>query len=884
MGTLNEILSLMCRMDKGYGNAVKLNENGIAFQLLDEGHNRERVARQRSLYELQKIFADEHPTEEQLIEKLKAFENVYYHDSYIQGSNVMRLEPLICRIAFGEGGFGEPNADSDILGNLKDIVDFLYEKRKEIDLAKIIDENSLYTWTLEDLDDKFGNVMRMERDSEYQEINNTEYTPNDYEIVGPLDFETANKYGNQSCPSSKLCYTQSEDTWNSYTNNGNNAAYVALKKGWEGIESIHDDFENSPYDTYGLSMIFVFVSPSGVLTTCNTRWNHRADYPDGVKVDHALTRKQVSEIIGMNFFKVFKPNDVSQFNNPQEMQKLLSQMANNDFSAFDSASDYGNIKIVKLKNKYNIVSNGQFKFKKWFDGILEIKKSILNQYGGLILVGRNNKYNFVNGNGDLVWKKPYFQWFDGAYCDYFAYFDFCIVWIGNKKNLMQLNGTLLWDKPINQWFNELTIGNHFIRVANVRNYKKFYNILQKDGTLMCDEWFDWIDYTTEEARDGYYDSENATTRCIIQRKIGILDVNEKTISFNKSPKSLVDGCQLRKGGFYKVELNGDYNYMTEDGTLLSDLWFKELYDFLDDVEMATVKYWCEDTLEMKYNWMRKDGTFVWNKPPSQWFDDTSYFWHHGSVAVEMQNKKNFMNLNGRLLWDKPVDEWFDEVDARNFVVKLNNKQNVLKQSGTLMFEYWFDNINWDESYNMYVLMINEKEQGMQYNFASQSGEIYFDFTFDYVFKHGTYYEVCKGGKSNLLKKDGTLLWKRPINEWFYDISIRHNGTIIVYEDVDNVEKRNVLLPNGELVWKHPKEEWFDLIRPNEDGEDGSYLVVINSKKNFLTGDGKLVWNRPPSQWFDDVTGNATYMKGVMGPTVYVIVNGKLKNTYKKVEI
>jgi hypothetical protein len=53
-------------------------------------------------------------------------------------------------------------------------------------------------------------------------------------------------------------------------------------------------------------MIWVIVDENGELQYCNTRWNHAAEYAEGRSVDNALTREEISSIIGENFMKVFK--------------------------------------------------------------------------------------------------------------------------------------------------------------------------------------------------------------------------------------------------------------------------------------------------------------------------------------------------------------------------------------------------------------------------------------------------------------------------------------------------------------------------------------------------------------------------------------------------
>ena len=629
MGTLNEILSLISRMDKGYRNAVSLNENSIAFQLLDEGHNRERVARQRSLYELQKIFADEQPTEDELVEKLRKFEDKFYHDSSIQGSNVMRLEPLICRIAFYECGFGEDFYDGEMLNRLKDIVDYLYNNRKNIDLSKIVDENSLYTWTFEDLENVFGKMIDENADTESQEINNTEYTPNDYEIIGPLTYEQAHEIGNLSCPNSKLCYTRGKETWDSYTNNGINTAYVALRKGGDDetlFPAVHDQnfvspydetqtpTDNSPYDTYGLSMIFVFVSPRKILTTCNTRWNHQGDYEGEASTDHALNRKQISEIIGMNFFQAFKPvaydiNDM--FNDALE---------NGNGYQINELGNIGDFEIVKFNDKYNLVDNDcNLKFKKWFDDLFSYSTSI-----GNFFVCINRKWNMLNANGDLIWNKPCGMWFDNISPKMWATNKSFLVWKNDKKNFLLLNGKLL----LKNWFDATSFGDKSGLLNDTSipiAYNKQMYMLSYTGEmvpLMGDMLMNTFHLTKDEDEGGH----------------------------------------LRSEGWELILLNQKYNYVSENGKILSDIWFNFARPFNKGYAIVTVS---RNNFDTRSNWIKSDGTYVWNYPIDQWFDDIIKI-DNGLFRVYIGNKMNYMQDDYTLGWPKPPEKWFNFMNCKGY--------------------------------------------------------------------------------------------------------------------------------------------------------------------------------------------------------------------------
>jgi hypothetical protein len=175
--------------------------------------------------------------------------------------------------------------------------------------AKVITKIPLDV-SFEQLDERYGVQIDNENTEETDRINNAQYTENgEYKIIGPVNFNTAHKYaeytGDMQNDATKMCYGMFRGTWEDYTNDDNYNVYIILKDGWENLEPVHDDENNSGYDTYGLSMIWVIVDEDGDLAYCNTRWNHIARYASGRSVDNALTREEISKIIGRNFMQTF---------------------------------------------------------------------------------------------------------------------------------------------------------------------------------------------------------------------------------------------------------------------------------------------------------------------------------------------------------------------------------------------------------------------------------------------------------------------------------------------------------------------------------------------------------------------------------------------------
>lgn len=163
--------------------------------------------------------------------------------------------------------------------------------------------------SLEDLKNKFGKKVKDLSDKEKEEINSKAYTRNERYSITPCNtWEDMKQFGEISPYTKKQlttwCVTQKniggKHAYDSYTNNGICRFYVCTIDGYEKLEPEVGD--NCPLDEYGLSMIAICVNPDGSLKTCTCRWNH-----DNGGDDNIMDSKQISDLLGVNFFEVFKP-------------------------------------------------------------------------------------------------------------------------------------------------------------------------------------------------------------------------------------------------------------------------------------------------------------------------------------------------------------------------------------------------------------------------------------------------------------------------------------------------------------------------------------------------------------------------------------------------
>ena len=148
--------------------------------------------------------------------------------------------------------------------------------------------------------------------------------------------------------------------FNSYTNDGIGQFYFCLRHGFENEEAVKG--ENCPLDNYGLSMIAVSVDENGRLNTCTCRWNH-----DNGGNDSIMDPKQISEVIGMNFYQTFKPNNKWK----DLVDNCMQRLANGEdiIDVFDNVWSFNEgFTAVRLNDKCNFINTrGELLCNQWFD-------------------------------------------------------------------------------------------------------------------------------------------------------------------------------------------------------------------------------------------------------------------------------------------------------------------------------------------------------------------------------------------------------------------------------------------------------------------------------------------------------------------------------------
>src|SRR5574344_590394 len=236
----------------------------------------------------------------------------------------------VAKIAYLELGFNpedEHQSNADKLSFLQKVVAMVMKNVEGEGYKWIIDHKANLTY--QNIVDRFAKGMEYTEKAELDKANNTEgrIRNEHYKIIPIASFKEAHKWVNTSGTGkagSKLCFTSKPTFWNLFTPNERNKCFLLLRDGWK--ETPAEKTEGYPKDSYGLSMVWVFVNKiSGELAYSNVRWNH-GDHSYN-NVDHMFTPSEIADLLGMSYNKAFSINvDKDYFN--KSLQALFDNNLN----------------------------------------------------------------------------------------------------------------------------------------------------------------------------------------------------------------------------------------------------------------------------------------------------------------------------------------------------------------------------------------------------------------------------------------------------------------------------------------------------------------------------------------------------------------------------
>ena len=318
--------------------------------------------------------------------------------------------------------------DARTISNLNSTLKLLSAHLNEYD-------RNLNGLSAQELIDRFAQTRQDNLEQEKNEINSMQFGGQSrYQIVPINSFEEAKQYYQYTNPNSRWCLTHMEDMFDSYTSDGIDQIYFCLREGFQDVQCKVG--EGCPLDEYGLSMLSIIVNENGELAYCTTRWNH-----ENGGNDSAMTAKEISNVVGVNFYQVFKPNN--KWN--ELLQDVMERIRNGEdpYDIFDYVEDFvEGFAQVDIKGRCNFLNeDGELiNPNQWFD-------NSSNFHEGFAQVELNGKgWNFLNEDGELI--NPN-QWFNSvnSFSEGFAR----VYLKGKGYNFINQNGEIVFP---NQWFDD----------------------------------------------------------------------------------------------------------------------------------------------------------------------------------------------------------------------------------------------------------------------------------------------------------------------------------------------------------------------------------------------------------------------------------------------
>ena len=754
-----------------------------------------------------------------------------------------------------------PNADM-----LKKLVHYITMAHKDDYTRFLVDKETGKPETLESLAAKYGDALKKHGEEAMAELEQLEYTPNDYVIVELTDYETASEFAEYTEPDT-WCYFEDEDTFDYYKSGGSIRLYLAYKPGFERLE---------PGDKgYGQSMLGIDIGPNNTLIHCNNRYNHEDDpeldndkNPPG---DNRFNAKELSLLLGAPYYKICPYYT-------EEERKRLGIMTPDDIEdALERGEDITG--MVKVDNTYengdklimsceleNILKpNNTLLFDTWMDGISSIvfadkicynikkhgKKTIVDADGKQIIDGWYD-YIWQNGNGSMTVSKDGLQnllGYDGKFKFkrwyrhapdplnknvYAARFD------DNKVHFINSEETPVSDLAVDSITNFCSDDDYFI----VEIDKKYNIVRSSDIKLMLDKWFtSWRRFDAlhlivrdESMRANLLDMMNPTHYLLehwasdVKKLVnGCFRISyEKAAGdhvyqiYSPDAKGMlfdfpVDGVVDFKNGF-QLEKDGKYMKINIEGKCLFPHWVDE-YNEDDDNG-----YWLKNN--GKKNYAKNDTSYGLD----EWFDDV---WHgigdayivtktddtKSMEAHEVEGNKHTrtkdihptkMNIykNGKLLLKEWADKiYIDKYKASSneyYVVNYSNKCTACDQNGKLLLDDLYDGIHAVYENDIVIPCIRSKTDADVRGTVCINGKPILDGDY-YIGRTGLYYVARQHG--NFIES--------------------FNNCILVKKD----DKANVLLLSGKWLM----DTWYEDIFTNSPSKL-VFMVKLNGKFNMWNND------------------------------------------------
>ena len=699
----------------------------------------------------------------------------FRQDFGLRNNDTVYFAPGIARIMFANADSldrfdYEPHQTlSRKAETLSKLVHYIQTAHKDSYTRYLVDKETGEPATFETLLSTFGDALRQSRVNRRKELENIEYTPNDYVIVELDDFDTASKFSKYTLlrpndPDSGWCHLGGEETFDFYKSDGSVRLYLAYKPGFEHLK---------PGDKgYGQSMLGIDIGPGDELIHCNNRYNHACDPElDNVKNkpgDYRFDDEELSRLLGGPFYK-FCPYYTAEERKargiftPEDFETALANGETIPKNVYDVQINLKNgDKVISVAKRENVIRNGKLLFPEWFEKIDVIDFG--PEPGILFKIWNQDKVTLLTMDG-----KPFIdQWYDDIY-HYDNENKYLVVTNLDRKNIITTDGQL----GFNTWFKHLP--QHLAgKVFYLYGEDEKYHFLDEHGNSISDIAADEIDRET----DSY---------CYIRRNGKVNFLNLETMQPMLDPwcdsfRSEDTIC----GNFYIAVIKSDESFDDDKYNIvdrknpdhyLLDKWACD-YDIYHKNRYAIVYYINPETKQKTgYRFDTGTKTLIGNEQLNYGDTQNSNVDHiaHGLMPMDYvvtvksgdETKMNIFRHQRPLL-----AEWADSITFEDdyYLIEYDGKTTVANKKGKLLLSHLYDIIYRIYSDQCIVVGIgsNPTKYNIMYNDKPVLDFWAFNQTFasaqdgDYIYTMSDGVIVRKNNKYNIFWKTGAWVfdqWK-----------------------------------------------------------------------------------------------------------------------------
>ena len=430
--------------------------------------------------------------------------------------------------------------------------------------------------SLGDIESRFSSVAKGDLEADKERMNQQEFdsSSSQYKIVNIDSFDEASKYGEYT----DWCVTHYDDMYDSYTHNGLGRFYFCLKDGFENVP--REKGEGCPLDEYGLSMIAVSVDEDGSCNTITCRWNH-----DNGGGDNIMTPQELSEIIGMNFYKVFLPYSKEEI---AEKKKEIVNIIYDVYKDFVS-EDFGYMHTFddELNSHYNDEEDAYYDD----DGyeiddtdnesrnMLKDKEDIKDVDGDLDIIAYagfadDERLQDMDPVPSILINTRTDELIVDGLFDFQMDFNYVRGFVSAKP--LGSKGTMLIDVENKKYLSDTVFSTAYLMYSSASKdwvalvgLNGKMNVIKNDGSYLFDEWIDGA--MSQFGQNGMFSVTYKDNRRVINSN-GDTVINNIELGSNSYFKPFTDG----KFFFIKHADGKIYAYSSKDGSMFAPWCISQL--------------------------------------------------------------------------------------------------------------------------------------------------------------------------------------------------------------------------------------------------------------------------------------------------------------------